>query len=190
MQKHLVKLSRRLSLILRHAPESVGLSLDENGWVYCQALINGILNTPGNKTIVGMNILEEVVRDNDKQRFEFNEDHTKIRARQGHSLDVELDSPEVVPPDVLYHGTSTKSIGLIMSSGLIRMKRHHVHLSLDLDTAERVGTRHGTPVILFIDAKKMFDEGHKFYVTANGVWLTDHVPTDRFVPMYKPFKRA
>lgn len=166
--------SRFLSLILRHKPETIGLTLDNSGWVEVTQLLLQ-MNNNGQK--IDLNELEHIVRTNDKKRFEFNEDKTKIRASQGHSLGVDLQYESKTPPNILYHGTSTKSVESINKSGLLKLKRDHVHLSGDFCTATKVGSRHGKPVIFEVLAAQMHEEGYKFYQSTNGVWLTDHVPS-------------
>lgn len=165
------QISKFLSLILRHQPEKIGLQLDENGW----ALINDVLDKSNLKfTFVE---LEEIVVTNDKQRFSFNEDKTKIRANQGHSLKtIDLDLEAQVPPEFLFHGTVERFIGSIKSKGLQKMKRQHVHLSINKETAIKVGTRRGKPIILTIKSLEMHNGGYQFYKSENGVWLTDKVP--------------
>ena len=167
------RISKLMSLVLRHKPEHLDLNLDENGWVKVDLLLAAMQRQGLD---VDQNLLEEVVRDNDKQRFAFNEDRTQIRANQGHSIDVDVELEEKTPPSILLHGTVEKFLELVRESGLKKMSRQHVHLSADLATASKVGSRRGKPVILKIDAAKMVNDGHAFYLSANGVWLTDHVP--------------
>ena len=162
-----------MSLVLRHKPEHLDLTLDENGWVKVDLLLAAMQRQGLD---VDRDLLEEVVRDNDKQRFAFNEDRTQIRANQGHSIEVDVELEQKTPPSVLLHGTVEKFLDAIRESGLEKMNRQHVHLSGDLETANKVGSRRGKPVILQIDAAKMEKNGHVFYLSANGVWLTDHVP--------------
>jgi len=162
-----------MSLVLRHKPEEIGLLLDENGWADVQELISK-MNTKGAE--VNFDIINTVVETNDKKRFAFNEDKTRIRANQGHSLEVELNLPESMPPDTLYHGTATRFLESILATGLQKQSRQHVHLSAARETAIAVGARHGKPVILLIDAKAMQAAGFKFYLSANMVWLTETVP--------------
>jgi len=165
------RISKFLSLILRHRPEKIGLTLDENGW----ASINDVLKK--SKLRFTMEELEEVVVTNDKQRFSFNEDKTKIRANQGHSLKtIDLDLKAQIPPSFLYHGTVAKFIPEIKLHGLKKMSRQHVHLSQDSETATKVGSRRGNPIILSIRVLDMHKKGYKFYLSENGVWLTDAVP--------------
>lgn len=167
------RISKLMSLVLRHKPEHLDLNLDENGWVKVDLLLAAMQRQGLD---VDQKLLEEVVRDNDKQRFAFNDDRTQIRANQGHSIDVDVELEEKTPPSILLHGTVEKFLVLIRESGLKKMSRQHVHLSADLATASKVGSRRGKPVILKIDAAKMEKDGHAFYLSANGVWLTDHVP--------------
>jgi putative RNA 2'-phosphotransferase len=174
MEKQVKHISKFMSLVLRHKPEEIGLMLDENGWADVQELIEK-LNTKGAN--INIAIINEVVETNDKKRFAFNEDKTKIRASQGHSIEVELDLKETIPPDILYHGTATRYLESILKTGLQKQSRQHVHLSTTVETAKAVGTRHGKPVILIIDAKTMLETGHKFFLSANNVWLTDAVPS-------------
>lgn len=171
--QQIIRISKFLSLVLRHEPESIGLELDENGWTGVLSLISKVgRKFPG----FNMATLEEVVAKNNKQRFAFNEDKTRIRANQGHSVKVDLDYDPVEPPEFLYHGTVGRYIRDIQKTGLQKMSRHHVHLSKDLETAVVVGTRRGSAVILTVRAGDMHRDGLKLYVTPNGVWLADSVP--------------
>lgn len=175
MEKQLKHISKFMSLVLRHKPEEIGLQLDENGWAIVDELISK-MNVNG--IIVDHEILTRVVETNDKKRFAFNDDKTLIRASQGHSLDVELNLPEAVPPDILYHGTTEKYLENIFKEGLKSQSRQHVHLSVTEETAKSVGGRHGKPVILSINARAMHQAGFKFYLSENKVWLTDAVPVE------------
>lgn len=172
-------LSKFLSLILRHNPGKIGLQLDDNGWADVEELLQKI-KKPG----VTMEVLKEVVKTCDKQRFAFNEDKSKIRASQGHSIKVDLEYVPIEPPEFLYHGTVGKFREDIKRKGLLKMNRHHVHLSTDIETAMRVGSRRGVPIILIIQSGKMHADGMVFYQSANGVWLTDRV-----APAYIEFKK-
>ena len=173
---NLTKTSKYISLILRHKPETIGISLDEHGWANVKDLIDGV-----NKTHkLDMKILEEIVETDDKQRYSFNEDKTKIRANQGHSINVDVELEEAVPPEMLWHGTGVKYMKNIDLEGLISKSRLYVHLSADPNTAMDVGKRHGAPMIYCIGALKMYEDGYKFYKSKNGVWLTKHVPTEYF----------
>lgn len=170
-----VKLSKFLSLVLRHDPASIGITLDPQGWVDCRDLIAASI---AHGTPLDQKTLQELVRDSDKQRFALSEDGSRIRANQGHSVQVDLDLVARIPPDELFHGTVERFLDPIRKEGLQKGERHHVHLSLDPITAIKVGTRRGEPVILRIKAGKMAAAGFDFYRSENGVWLTDHVPPE------------
>jgi putative RNA 2'-phosphotransferase len=174
-EKETTNLSKFLSLVLRHKPEEIGITLDEQGWVPVDELL-GKLNT--GKRHVTLQMLQHVVDTNAKKRFAFNDDQQKIRASQGHSVGVELGYEPQTPPDVLYHGTGSQSVDSIMQSGLEKRSRQHVHLSADKDTAINVGGRHGKPVVLTVAAAEMHKQGYHFYLSENKVWLTDAVPAD------------
>ncbi|ELR99198.1 RNA 2'-phosphotransferase [Gloeocapsa sp. PCC 73106] len=167
------KLSKFLSLILRHQPEQIGLSLNSAGWADVEQLIN-LANQQGIK--INRCLLEDIVKTNDKQRFSFNEDKSKIRANQGHSLSIDLGLSPQEPPEFLFHGTATRFLDSILAKGLIGMKRQYVHLSIDESTALKVGKRHGKPVILLIKAGDLYRAGFTFFLVENGVWLTESVP--------------
>ncbi len=171
------RISKTLSYVLRHNPASIGIHLDENGWAFADDLLSKV-KVSGRA--INFAILKYVVDTNNKKRFSFNEDFTKIRASQGHSIKIELSYPETNPPPVLYHGTAEKSLAGILEAGLQKMNRHHVHLSADVETALNVGKRHGKPVVLRIEANDMRNAGFPFYVSDNGVWLTNAVPV-RFI---------
>jgi putative RNA 2'-phosphotransferase len=173
MANQIKHISKLMSLVLRHKPEEIGLQLDEQGWANVDELISGI-NSKG--IVVNLSIINEVVETNDKKRFAFNEDKTLIRASQGHSIEVDLALEETEPPAILYHGTAVKYVDSILQSGLRKQNRQHLHLSATVETARAVGSRHGSPVILVIDAKQMYGDGFKFYLSANKVWLTETVP--------------
>lgn len=173
MEKKLKQVSKFMSLVLRHKPETIGLELDENGWANVQELIDK-MNTTGAE--VDIELLYTIVATNDKKRFAFSEDKTMIRANQGHSIEVELNLKEVQPPEWLYHGTVEKFIDSIRMEGLKKMERQHVHLSKDITTATNVGSRRGKAIILKIDAERMHADGFAFYLSENEVWLTDEVP--------------
>ncbi len=174
MAVDLIKTGKFLSLILRHHPEAVGISLDEHGWAEVDALIEGV-NRSG-KAQLDRETLEEIVRSNNKQRYSFNEDHSLIRANQGHSIPVDVELEQKMPPDVLYHGTGEKFVAAIDREGLIPKSRLYVHLSSDVETAVKVGSRHGRPVVYEIDCAKMAADGYVFYLSVNRVWLTKRVP--------------
>ena len=164
--------SKFMSLILRHKPEAIGISLDEHGWANVDELIAGIAKTQD----FNMDILEEIVRDDEKQRYSFNEDKTLIRANQGHSISVDVELDVVEPPAELWHGTGEKYVASIDEQGLIPKSRLYVHLSKDKDTAVKVGKRHGNPVLYIVKAGEMYRDGYQFYLSKNGVWLTKQVP--------------
>lgn len=165
MTKDLIKKGKHLSFLLRHDTE---YKFDEHGYREVSDLINNHSYTKQE--------LEEIVETNDKKRYEFNSNHTKIRARQGHSIDINVDLKEATPPDSLYHGTATRFLESIFKEGLKKMNRNHVHLSENMKTANEVGKRYGKPVLLKIDSKRMYNDGIKFYLSNNNVWLTDYVP--------------
>jgi putative RNA 2'-phosphotransferase len=175
MNKNIVKYSKFLSLILRHKPEVIGLSLDENGWADVVQLID-LANQQG--TALTIALLEEVVVTNDKKRFAFSTDKSKIRASQGHSIEVDLALVPQQPPEYLFHGTATRFLASIRDRGLIPGSRQHVHLSADKSVAIDVGQRHGKPVVLTVDSSKMNQAGYNFFLSANGVWLTAVVPSE------------
>jgi putative RNA 2'-phosphotransferase len=167
------KLSKFLSLVLRHDPAKIGITLDEGGWVAVDDLLAALAK---HRTPITLDQLKLVVDTSDKKRFAFSEDHLRIRASQGHSVDVDLGYAPSAPPATLYHGTVDKFLASIREKGLLKGDRHHVHLSVDVATATKVGDRRGKAVILAIDAAAMSAAGLTFFVSANGVWLTDHVP--------------
>lgn len=169
----LTKTSRFISLILRHKPETIGITLDEHGWANVAELIDGISKTQ----YIDMAMLEKIVATDNKQRYSFNEDKTLIRANQGHSIPVDVELPEKKPPVILYHRTGEKYVYSIDEQGMIPKSRLYVHLSKDEQTAKTVGSRHGKPVIYEIHASEMYDDGYVFYLSVNGVWLTKAVPT-------------
>ncbi|OUC12136.1 MAG: RNA 2'-phosphotransferase [Alkalinema sp. CACIAM 70d] len=167
------KLSKYLSCHLRHKPEEIGLQLEPGGWVSVAHLLQACAQ---HGFAISRADLEEVVTTNDKQRFSFNPTGDKIRANQGHTVEIDLRLEPQVPPEVLYHGTGARSVEAILQTGLLKMTRHHVHLSYDIITAKKVGMRHGKPVVLVVDTAAMHQAGFTFYRSENGVWLTDHVP--------------
>ncbi|NJJ36514.1 RNA 2'-phosphotransferase [Clostridioides difficile] len=166
-------LSKFISLILRHKPEIIGIKLDAQGYADVKELIEKINNTSRD---VNMKTLEEIVEEDNKQRYSFSEDRSKIRANQGHSINVNVELKELEPPEYLYHGTATRFLDNIKKEGLIRQSRLYVHLSNDIDTAIKVGKRHGTPVVLKINTSKMYENSYKFYLSKNNVWLCKHIP--------------
>jgi putative RNA 2'-phosphotransferase len=175
-EKATVKTSKFLSLVLRHQPDAVGLVLDEGGWVDVDELIAACAARGRRMTRAD---LDHVVATNNKKRFAYSADGRRIRASQGHSVTVELGLEAAEPPEVLYHGTATATLPLILREGLRPMSRQDVHLSADVETARRVGSRHGRPVVLVVEAAALAAAGHEFRLSANGVWLTDAVPPER-----------
>ncbi len=173
MKKKQIKISKFLSYVLRHKPDAIGLELDANGWVSVERLIQSA-NASG-QTLT-RELLETVVRTNDKKRFAFSDDGLKLRASQGHSIDIELGLKPQMPPEYLYHGTANRFRDSILASGLNPGNRKHVHLSTDVKTATQVGQRHGKPIVLLVRAAEMQGAGYSFFLSANGVWLTDSVP--------------
>ena len=167
--------SKYISLILRHKPETIGITLDEHGWADTGKLIGGIAKT---KEGFNMELLEEIVKTDSKQRYSFNEDKTLIRANQGHSIPVDVELKKCEPPEYLWHGTGEKYVKSIDEMGLIRKSRLYVHLSADEKTALNVGKRHGKPVVYKVLSKKMYDDGIEFYLSENKVWLTKNVPVE------------
>ncbi|WP_121633351.1 RNA 2'-phosphotransferase [Tropicibacter alexandrii] len=169
--------SRYLALVLRHQPETIGLKLDRHGWVGIAELLRAMKRA--GRPLSRAQLLE-IVEQNDKRRFTISPDGQRIRAAQGHSVDVDLGLTQLEPPPTLYHGTASHSLDAIFASGLLPGRRRHVHLSGGADTALDVGRRHGKPVILCVAAREMHEAGHVFFKADNGVWLTDHVPA-RFI---------
>ena len=169
------KTSKFLSYVLRHHPELIGLNLDENGWADVEELIIKSTNDTQGFTFEELN---EIVETNDKKRFIFNEDKTRIRASQGHSIGIDLNLKSQQPPEFLYHGTAQVNVDSILKNGIEKRSRQHVHLSLDRETATKVGMRHGKPIILTISTGKMFDDGILFYLSENNVWLTDFIDAE------------
>jgi len=174
-EKQRIKTSKFLSLVLRHEPECIGLTLDPAGWVEVNALLAALRQYGRGIT---RSELEEIVATNEKKRFAFSESGTRIRASQGHSVEVELGYTPQVPPAELFHGTATRFIGAICAEGLRRGSRQHVHLSAELDTAVKVGTRHGKPAVFVVHAAAMHAAGHAFFLSENGVWLAEAVPAE------------
>ncbi len=166
------KLSVFISLVLRHNPDAAHITLDEHGWADVEELLVGI-NATNRK--IDRKILEEIVATDKKQRYSFNEDGTLIRANQGHSIPVDVELEEQKPPEFLYHGTAARFLHVIYEEGLKPMSRLYVHLSKDRDTALKVGKRHGTPAILRVSSGEMYQDGYRFYLSKNGVWLTKKV---------------
>lgn len=166
------KISKFLSLVLRHKPETIDLKLDEHGWADTNFLIEAMQKSGYS---IDIEVLKEIAASSDKQRFKFNGDFTRIRANQGHSIEVDLNFESKTPPEVLFHGTATRNLDSIKQQGLIKQSRHHVHLSAETETARTVGMRYGKPAVLKIEAQRMYKEGITFYQSDNGVWLTEFV---------------
>ena len=173
MTQSIQKTSKFLSYVLRHRPDEIGITLDAQGWVAIADLLKNA-NAHG-KQLTESSVLE-AVRTSDKQRFAISSDGLQIRANQGHSVKIDLALPQTMPPTILFHGTASRFIASIMVQGLIAGSRHHVHLSATQDTARTVGARHGMPVILEVKAKEMHEAGFPFFLSENGVWLTEAVP--------------
>lgn len=171
-EKEITNISRFMSLVLRHQPDKIGLTLDAQGWTSVEELIEKMQKAGEN---LNHGILEEVVANNNKKRFAFNEDKTRIRASQGHTIEIELGYEPKEPPEILYHGTAFKNIASILQKGILKGDRHHIHLSKDEETAMNVGNRHGKPVLLIIKAQRMFKDDIPFYCSENGVWLTEYI---------------
>jgi len=173
--KRRIHVSKFLSRVLRHAPEDIGLTLGTGGWVLVEDLLSGAAARGGMR--IPPEELAEVVRACEKQRFAFDETGRRIRANQGHSTEVEHDFEVAEPPAEVFHGTAKRMLDVILRDGVLKMARHHVHLSADAATAVKVGSRHGSPVVLIVDAAKMRTDGHVFFRSPNGVWLVEHVPS-------------
>ena len=169
MENNLERTSRFISLILRHKPETIGIELDEHGWANVDGLLKGVN--------IDFDTLEKIVNEDEKGRYSFNEDKTKIRANQGHSINVDVELEEKMPPDILYHGTGEKYVDSINKIGLIPKTRLYVHMTEDLEVAKITGARHGKLIVYKIDAKRMHDDGILFYKSVNNVWLTKDVET-------------
>ena len=168
-------ISKYIALILRHKPEVIGITLDEHGWANTMELVDGIKKKYPS---FGLTHLMFIVESDEKQRYSFNDSMAKIRANQGHSIEVDVELEEIEPTRYLWHGTGEKYFESICKQGLIPKSRLYVHLSSDIDTAEAVGKRHGEPVIFSVDACRMYRDGYKFYRSKNGVWLTKEVPKE------------
>jgi putative RNA 2'-phosphotransferase len=179
-QQRLVRVSKYLSKHLRHQPQRLGLSLEPGGWVDIADLLQACAR---HNFALSRNELDEVVRRSDKQRFSIDPTGTRIRANQGHSVEVDLQLPPATPPSILFHGTGQGSVPFIQQHGLKKMARHHVHLSPDVETAIRVGKRHGTPVVFAVDCEAMVRDGFTFFLADNGVWLVDAVPPQYLRPI-------
>ncbi len=181
-EKRKVRVSRFLSKHLRHSPEAIGLTLSPGGWVSVDALLAAAAR---HGCPITRDELGEVIATSDKQRFALDEAGARVRANQGHSVEVDLELEPATPPDELYHGTAEYVLASILKGGLLKMRRHHVHLSPDVATAVKVGSRHGKAVVLTVAAGKMAGNGFRFFVSANGVWLVDHVPPE-YLTVFPP----
>jgi len=166
------EISKLLSLVLRHTPERIGITLDKNGWTDIKQLISKAKKAGYKLTLEE---ILETVQTNDKQRFTISEDGRKIRAAQGHSIDIDLALHPIEPPEILFHGTASANLNSIFEQGIQSAKRQYVHLSSNEETALKVGNRHGKAIVLKISSGQMFKEGFNFFKADNGVWLTDHI---------------
>jgi putative RNA 2'-phosphotransferase len=185
--KRQVRISKLLSLVLRHEPGRIGITLDPSGWVAIDQLLAACAR---NGTAISRDELEAVVAANPKQRFAIDPGGTLIRANQGHSVEVDLGLEPLAPPPMLFHGTARRSLGPILAQGLVPMARQHVHLSADVATATNVGGRHGAPVVLEVAAGAMHADGHPFFRSASGVWLVAHVPAGFLRQIEPPVRRG
>lgn len=175
-----LNISKFLSWVLRHQPGTIGIQLDQNGWTD----VNELIEKANNYGILfDRETLNHIVETNSKKRFAFNDTLDKIRASQGHSVEIELGYTNQKPPEILYHGTAEKSVQSIIDTGLEKRNRQHVHLSSDIETAIKVGQRHGKPFIFKVLAEQMYNDNFHFFISDNGVWLTNNVPTKYLVPV-------
>ncbi len=173
MDARLVRMSKFLSYVLRHHPESIGLELDEGGWVRVDVLLSAAEQSG---TTLDERLLQQVVQQGDKKRFSFSEDRLRIRANYGHSISIDLGLEPIEPPELLYHGTAKCFLDSIRREGLQRRGRNYVHLSPDEKSAVQVGARHGRAVVLVVESRRMHQAGHAFYCSQSGIWLTEEVP--------------
>lgn len=187
MKDNLQKTSKFISLILRHKPEAIGIELDKKGWADVKSLIDGVNKT--GKYFLDMKTLENIVRNDEKQRYSFSTDKKKIRANQGHSVKVDVELKKCTPPEYLWHGTAEKYVESINKNGLKPKSRLYVHLSADVATAEKVGSRHGKPVVYRILSGEMHRQGYDFYISENGVWLADFIPVN-FMEIHNDYKKV
>lgn len=178
-EKRNIEISKFLSLVLRHQPEIIHIQLDENGWTDVATLIK---NSYTHGVKFDFEVLKHIVETNPKKRFAFNEAGDMIRASQGHSVQIDLGYESKIPPDVLFHGTAVKNVDSVLASGIEKRSRTHVHLSKDIETAINVGQRHGKPFVFKIAAGQMHLDNFKFFLSENGVWLTDHIPAKYLSP--------
>ena len=173
--RDLVRISKFLSLVLRHKPDTIGLSLDACGWARVSDLLDGV-NRKG--IVLTMELLQRIVEEEPKRRYSFSDDGMRIRANYGHSIDIDLGLEARRPPQFLYHGTATRNLDSIKQHGVTPRKRRFVHLSVDVPTAIEVGKRHGKPAVLTIKAGRMHERGFTFYHSESGIWLTQQVPAE------------
>jgi putative RNA 2'-phosphotransferase len=173
MRESLVSKSKFLSLVLRHDPGVIGLELDANGWASVSELLS---KAAAHGTALSEDELKEIVTTNEKKRFDWDTVANRIRANQGHSIEVDLELSPAMPPEELFHGSAVQNQASIFAKGLVRGKRQHVHLSSDISTAKMVGARHGRPIVFRISSGEMHRQGHNFYISKNGVWLTGDIP--------------
>ena len=178
MRKRLIRVSKFLSLVLRHKPELIGLSVEHGGWVEVDELLSRARQAG---VALDRELLEPVVKQNNKQRFSFSDDGLRIRAQYGHSIPVDLGITPLAPPEILFHGTAIRFLGAIKRRGLVSRKRNYVHLSSDQETAIMVGRRHGRPTLLTVGAGRMYERGFQFFCSAEGVWLTEKVPVEHLI---------
>lgn len=171
-----IRVSKLMSLLLRHQPQKAHLDVDENGWVNVNQLVRNMNRYCS--TSVSTEDIFKIVNTDTKTRYALSPDSTKIRANQGHSISVNMEFKELEPPSTLFHGTSLSAVPLILKSGISKMSRQYVHLSSDIETAIKVGKRHGSPRIFQVNSQQMYKNGYHFYLSDNHVWLTDHVPPE------------
>ncbi|MGZ5248244.1 MAG: RNA 2'-phosphotransferase [Flavitalea sp.] len=184
-EKEAVRISRFLSLVLRHKPEQIGLELDSSGW----ADVNLLIQKCNQSDIpLSLEVLKHIVETNSKKRFAFNAQQNKIRASQGHSIEVSLELKPVKPPEILYHGTAERFVPSILQAGLMKQQRQHVHLSQTIETALDVGLRHGKPVVFEVLSREMYEDKFEFYRSENGIWLTKSVPA-KYLTVYVSEKK-
>lgn len=184
-ERALVRRSKLLSKTLRHQPSLAGLTLGDGGWVAVDDLLRGLRERAG--VTLSRTELDEIVANNNKRRFAYDETGTRIRASQGHSVEVDLELTETAPPETLYHGTGARAVAAIQREGLRKMRRHHVHLSADIPTALKVGARHGAPVVFAVASGAMARDGAPFYRSDNGVWLVEAV-APRYLRVISPIE--
>ena len=180
VENEIIKAGKFLSMVLRHQPEALNIELDENGWTDVDILLKNMVEK-GWK--IDRQMLDFIVTNNSKKRYSYNEAKDKIRASQGHSVEVALGYEPKQPPEILYHGTSERFVEAIKASGLLKMQRQHVHLSIDIETAMTVGKRHGKPFVFGILANLMLKNSYELFLSENGVWLTEYVPVEYLCPI-------